>query len=354
MSSQLSASISLSKRLAAEPLTSTVGNVNIIGISDNNREPVCYLPYLFEFTNKYRPNNAIGQYEGLAAILLAMEHLNTGNGIIVPELDGIDQRCPLKFTTKAFDTGGQQRMGIDHAMALTDRNRSRTRKLLPSAILGAASSSVSIPTSIISGLRGFPQISPISTSSILDDKSQFKLFGRTIPNDDGTAVPLVEKLTSWNVEHIAVLHIDNTYGNAFATAISLEAQRGNTPGLDVETVDIAPDADDGKISFAIQRLKETKFTYFFAVVLSDELVDRIMTEAYNQGIAGTGRHTWLFSDGIGTTVIGEICQISGLPFDSQQRTTYKINFLWSQTVTFQLVRRWRGRIGEQVRPSHRH
>jgi len=238
-----------------------------------------------------------------------MEHLNTGNGELVPELNGINQHCPLIFTMKAFGTEMQQRVGVNHIITLTDR--SRTQELLPSAILGAAFSSISIPTSIISGLRGFPQISPISTSAALDDKSQYKLFGRTIPNDDGTSIPLIEKLTSWNVRYIAVLHVDDPYGNAFAKGIRLAAQR-DAPDLRVETVEITLGADDNKISDAIQQLKQTDFTFFFGIIFPKEFVDRIMTEAYNQGIAGTGRHTWLFSDAVGSSVIGR-----GFPIGSK-------------------------------------
>ena len=127
--------------------------------------------------------NEMGSYEGLASILLAIEHLNTGNSTIIPEVNGIDQKCPLIFNTKSFDTQAEQRIAVDHIISLTDR--SREQQLVPFLILGTASSRTSMPTSTISGLRGVP----IATSSALDDKSQFPLFGRTMPNDDGTSIP---------------------------------------------------------------------------------------------------------------------------------------------------------------------
>ena len=229
---------------------------------------------------------------------MAIEHLNTGNGYIIPELNGINNRCPLHFTTKAFDTEASQRMGVDHIISMTDR--SRKDQLIPCSILGAAYSSISIPTSIISGLRGFPQISPISTSSALDDKNQYKLFGRTVPNDDGTAIPLLAKLKEWNVNYLAVLHVDDAYGNAFARGITLAAQR-DAPNLRVETVDIMYNPSDEAVTEALQKLKNTQFTYFFGVLFSDD-IDKIMTEAVKEGIAGDGVHNWLFSDGIGSYV----------------------------------------------------
>ncbi len=144
------------------------GNVNIVQTSSStNGVPVCYIP------NPYSSNDS-GEFEGMAAVVLAMEHLNTGDGSIILELSGINQWCDLKFTTKAFDTEGSQLAGVNHVISMSDR--SNTDQLLPAAIIGASRSSVSI---LITGLRGFPQISSISTSSALDDKSQYKLFGRT-------------------------------------------------------------------------------------------------------------------------------------------------------------------------------
>lgn len=297
-SQSLNSLISLDELLESNPPASTSGNVNILDLGNNDTKSICYLPYLFFFTTPDGPNNAIGSFDGLAAIALAMEHLNTGNGTIIPQVDGINERCPLRFTTKSFDTATSQRVGVDHLIDMTDRGN--TEQLLPCAILGAAYSSISIPTSIISGLRGFPQISPVSTSAALDDASQFKLFGRTIPNDDGTAIPLLDMLTYWNVNYLAVIHTDDAYGNAFANGIQVAAQR-DYPHLRIQTVGILLGASDDQIFEAVKELKGTQFQYFFGIIYSQDL-DKLMTEAYRQGIAGTGLHTWLFSDGVGSHI----------------------------------------------------
>jgi hypothetical protein len=263
--------------------------------------------------------NALGTYEGVASVALAMEHLNTGNGSIVREIEGINKKCPLRFITEVFDYGGQASRGMDIAINLTDRvGRESDGRLLPCAILGADRSSVSVPTSIISGLRGFPQFSPISTSSELDDKSQYKLFGRTIPNDDGTSVPLVSKLVSWNVRYFAVLHVDDSYGNAFARGIR-SAVLGEPSILRVETIPLKESANNESIAEAIKQLKDTEFKYFFGVFFLTD-ADNIMSEAYNQGIAGTGEHTWIFSDGLGGHVTGRNFKI-GSPLEKSYRGT---------------------------------
>ncbi|KAL7548111.1 LOW QUALITY PROTEIN: hypothetical protein ACHAWF_011401 [Thalassiosira exigua] len=207
---------------------------------------------------------------------------------------GAADRCPLRFSSQTYDTEQQQRVGVDRVIRLTDGT-----SLAPCTILGAVSPSISIPTSIVTGLRGVPQIIPISTSPTLDDTSQYKLFGWTIPNDDGTLVPLLSKVESWGVRYLAVLHVDDAYGNAFAKGISLGAQRQGA-GLVVRTVDLAAGADADAISEAVRQLRETRYAYFFGIVHPEEgLLDKVMTEAYRQGTAGTRRHAWLFSDAVG-------------------------------------------------------
>lgn len=223
------------------------GSVNIVpgsGEYVDQSLQVAYFPYLIRFTCNDVPVNALGYYDGVASISLAMEHLNTGNGSIVPEVDGINQKCPLRFAMKSFDTECQQIVAVDHVISLTDRNRAE--QLIPMAILGASWSSISMPTSIISGLRDVPQVSPGSTSSALDDKGQYKLFGRTVPNDDGTAIPLLAKLNQWGVNHLAVLYVDDSYGNAFMEGIIAAAQT-DTPNVKIQTVSIVPNPDAATI-----------------------------------------------------------------------------------------------------------
>ena len=290
--------ISLSRILDADPEISTINNINIIETSAVEEDiALCYLPILLTFNM----SSTNGVFHGLASAALAIEHLNTGNGSIVPELAELNQRCPLRFVIDAFDTKEQASHGVDVVIDLTER--SKKGELIPCAIIGADGSSISMPTSVISGLRGFPQISMASTSSELDDKSQYKLFGRTIPNDDGTSVPLVTKLVSWGVRYFAVLHVDNSYGNAFARGIRASVLK-KASILRVETFPLKAAADDHSISEAIKQLKDWQFTYFFAIIEPDD-ADKIMTEAYNQGIAGTGKHSWIFSDVMGSHLTGK-------------------------------------------------
>ena len=100
--------ISISQHLSGK-LNITYGGNNINIIEVGNSEPLylCYFPWLASFSFGGQVFESWGYY-GLAAILLALEHLNTGNGTIVPEIDGINQRCPLRFYTNSFDAKAEE------------------------------------------------------------------------------------------------------------------------------------------------------------------------------------------------------------------------------------------------------
>ena len=75
--------------------------------------------------------------------------------------------------------------------------------------------------------------------------------------------------------------------------------------------------------YEIKKLKETEFTFFLAVIFPAKLINRIMIEAYKQGIAVTGLYTWIFSDGIGFSVIGKLLQM----YHSSRKKKYHSNMI---------------------------
>lgn len=272
------------------------GNLDVLSDKDL---AICHLPYIMPFTNNEGALfTGINSHEGAFAVALAAQHLNTGDGTIVSRVTNLNQTCPIRFTMETKDTKLQESVGVEHIIDLTDRNADLGERL-PCAILGAARSAVSIPTSIISGLREYPQISPISTSSALDDSAQYPLFGRTIPSDDGTAVPLILYLHNvLDVHHLAVLHVDDSYGNAYASGIRAAAQE-HAPNMEIRSFDVSVQVNEEGIRNVVQLLKETQYTYFMCVLSSTTQVDNALVEAHSQGIAGTGNHTWIFSDSAG-------------------------------------------------------
>lgn len=107
----------------------------------------------------------------------------------------------------------------------------------------------------MSALQGVPQVSPCLTSSDLDIK-------RTLPNDndDGTSIPLLAKLNLLEVNHLAVLYIDDLHGNAFMEGLILAAQQ-NAPDLRIKKVNTRANPDKEIIRDAVQRLVDTRYTF---------------------------------------------------------------------------------------------
>ena len=105
--SLLPSSAALARLLAGGFSAAPVGNVNVVDAGDDDGSPpfpLCYLPYMSPFTIGGETANIVGVWGGVAAVALAIEHLNAGNGSIVSEVAGLDRRCPLWFTSDSFDT----------------------------------------------------------------------------------------------------------------------------------------------------------------------------------------------------------------------------------------------------------
>jgi ABC-type branched-subunit amino acid transport system substrate-binding protein len=165
---------------------------------------------------------------------------------------------------------------------------------LPCAFIGAYRSAVSIPMSIVTGLFGYPQVSGASTSADLDDSSQYPLFARTLPSDTGNAIPIIIYMRNvLGIKHLAVIFQKDAYGNAYVEGLRLAAQEHAT---DMVIHQIPFSNGQGSIESAVANLKNTEFRFVFVIVFTVETHDALLMEAYNEGVAGTGKHNWLFGD----------------------------------------------------------
>lgn len=264
----------------------------------NGKTPFCHLAMVMPFSQLVPERTPVdlGVFQGQAAVMLAIEHLNTGNGTIVQEVEGLDQRCPMKFTAEIFESSYSRIEAVDTVIDLVSRQPGIER--LPCAFLGARWSSVSIPSSTVTGLKGYPQISPISTSGTLDDKGQFPLFGRTIPSDAGTAVPAILYLRyQLGVKHLAIVHVNDAYGDAYSLGLQLAAAE-YAPDMKLQSISFDFNIDEEIAERTVRQLKETNYRYIFGIFFTNVQYIPLMTEAYNQGIAGTGEHFWMFSDSV--------------------------------------------------------
>jgi len=258
----------------------------------------CHLSAITPFTYGDKVPR-LPHHEDLAAMALAAHHLNVGNGTIVPEIEGLPNWCKMRFTAEFADTEFQGGVALGHVVSQINRGPGEVERN-PCAFIGAYRSAVSIPMSIVTGFSGYPQVSGGSTSAALDDKSQYPLFGRTIPTDAGNANAFVKFLYEvFNITHLAVINVNDAYGNAYVEGMRA-ARDVWAPEMILHQIpldtDVGSDNLKASVEQAVASLKATTFRFVYTVVFTAEVHDALLEEAYAQGAAGDGNHTWFFGD----------------------------------------------------------
>ena len=273
-----------------------------------NTEPIiaiCHLDFLSDFTLRTDKASVQSKYEEAAAVALAAHQLNVGDGSLVPRVANLNNSCPIRFSVGFSDTEINGAVTLNHVAEVTSEQRSTLdtrmtqqqrpeQRPRPCAFIGAAHSIVSLSSSLLTGLRGYPQVSPSSTSANLDDKQQYPLFARSIPSDHANAIPIVQYFGEvLGVRHLAIININDSYGSSFVQGMLLAAR---SHGMDMAFHHVAIEGDIVSIREAIHSIKEIQYNYIWCIVYAIEMHDQIIEEATKEGIAGTGIHNWFFSD----------------------------------------------------------
>jgi hypothetical protein len=296
--------------------------------------PFCHVISLIPFTASSEQNASLREdgYEAAVAGLLAIQHLNTGDGSIIKELRGLNDTCKIRFSAEFVDTQHNAGTAMNHVINIISRydevpveehKSEGNHDLPPCGFLGAFGSTVSATTSIATGLKDFVQVSAKSTSADLDDKTLFPKFARTIPSDAGTAEALVLYVSQQlHLQYIAVVNVNNNFGNAYVTSIRDAANR-HVPDLVIVQIPVDrsgdPQLDRKHIRDAVMSLKGSKLLYSVLVLSDPEMHDVFMEEAYKQKIAGDGKHNFLFSDSFDGTLSYE----RQFPLDSPLAKAYQ-------------------------------
>eukprot|EP00934_Nitzschia_sp_Nitz4_P006032 Nitzschia sp. Nitz4//scaffold18_size181773//174112//177214//NITZ4_001947-RA/size181773-snap-gene-0.284-mRNA-1//-1//CDS//3329540107//6022//frame0 len=264
------------------------------GDSDTSVLAICHIDGLIPFSmgDKLPVQN---KWEDAAGVALAAHHLNVGDGSIISEIQGLNETCNIRFTVEFSDTEYSRRVTLEHMMEVLNREPDSPTERLPCAYIGAYGSANTIPASILSGLRGYPQVSAQSTSTDLDDKSQFPLFARTVPPDSGNSIPIILFLNQvLHATHLAVLHINNSFGNSFVQGLRNAASE-YAPEMEIFQVTIDPDQENW-IVHALERIRDSGYRYTFALVTGQSTHDQLFLEAYKMGMAGNGEYAWFLGD----------------------------------------------------------
>eukprot|EP00980_Cylindrotheca_fusiformis_P024980 scaffold12839_cov119-Cylindrotheca_fusiformis.AAC.6 len=261
---------------------------------------LCHLSVLLPFTfGDFVPWEIA--FSDASTIALAAHQLNVGDGSILPILNGLNDRCKVRFTTEFADTQFNEGFALNQVVTQIGRKMGAPDRL-PCAFLGAYGSAISVLTSIVTGLFGYPQVSGASTSSDLEDTSQHGLFGRTIPSDADNSIPIILYLREvLQVTKMAVIHVNDPYGNAFNLGLR-NAAREYAPDMKLSPIPL--NEGEGAEKIAIETFQETGYLYVFCLAFQTEMHDNLMTEAYKMGLAGNGKHTWFFGDSFAGTLDG--------------------------------------------------
>lgn len=260
------------------------------------RIALCHVPIFVEYTQlKDGVSSMISSlgYDTSAGAMLAMYHWNNGNGVIVKDIEGIDETCPIRFTTEVFDTESSPIKAMSDLVKITSRSPDSQIEPQPCAVLGTVYSSVSVKLASLTGIYDLLQVSNAAASVVLEDRAQFPLFTRTHPSSDGEGQIMADYLfDKLNVVKFAVVYVDDAYGNAYHDAIQRSVRsRGKITPLSIK-VPLDRDITKKDATSILNVLKDSETNYVVGVFFSKQY-EIIMEAAGELGVAGPGK-LWIF------------------------------------------------------------
>ena len=155
-------------------------------------------------------------YQSLAAILFALEEINS-NSDILPN---------ITLGTKIYDTCRSQTIGVDGAKQLVRYSLRNTTSPLV-AVIGATRSDVSIPVANILRAFDIPQVSYLSTSPELSNKDIYSYFFRTISSDTFHAKAMVDVMKSFGWKYVLTVFSSGQFAAKGMEQFYKDAERAN-------------------------------------------------------------------------------------------------------------------------------
>jgi branched-chain amino acid transport system substrate-binding protein len=140
---------------------------------------------------------------GLTGIQLAIDQINEAGGVLGQQV-----------VLVAADDATNPQVGVDAAQRLVNVDG-------VVGIVGALSSGVTIPiATTVSAPAGVPQISNASTSPVISTLEDNGFLFRTTPHDALQGVVLAQVVQDAGLERVAVIYVNNDYGQGLADAFS--------------------------------------------------------------------------------------------------------------------------------------
>lgn len=261
-------------------------------------EILCHIPIIFRWSQD-QDDISSEAYGGSAAALLAINHFNTGNSSIVNELENIQERCPIRFTTELIDSRSSGSVAMQSLTRLLTRRSDDFESPQPCSLIGSSLSSTTRLLATVTGVYDLPHVTSSASSVELDDEIEYPLFARTHPSDASMAQLSINYLsTQLGVEYAAVLYVDNTFGNSYNSELLKQASLYN---MTIVSEGFRSGATDEEVSAALERLKKSGYRYVLGVFFSGDY-ERIMTRAMELEIAGPDTF-WMFNGALASMFI---------------------------------------------------
>lgn len=253
----------------------------------------CSLSHIGPFSNGFGTPYSFS-HEDAVAMTLALSHLNTGDGSIVPQLEGLNERCKVRFTMETADAGWSEGRALEHVIDQT-RREIDGEKPIPCGFIGAYSSASTTPMAIITSILKYPMMSSTETRDSMNDQDQYPLFSRTVPADNDRTGPLILYFRDvLKLTHVAVLNANEESSNAFVNGMRAAAAK-YAPTMVIQQIPY--DIQNGSVETVVAAVKATGIRFIYALLFGGSNQNAVMEEAYRQGIAGDGLHTWIFGEG---------------------------------------------------------
>ena len=157
--------------------------------------------------------------ERMEAMLYAIDVLNNDSTLLPGIKIGYDIR----------DTCASENIGLDESLDIiiagnhlnvescstfnfSTGNASDSEFPQTSAVIGAASSGVSVPVATLLRLFKVPQVSYASSSARLNNRDRYEYFFRTIPADSLQAAAMIELCLHFNWMYVSIVYTNDFYG----------------------------------------------------------------------------------------------------------------------------------------------
>lgn len=275
-------------------------NLHRIDIStDGNAEDhdsllFCHVPMFLQYSVDGNTAQCNIAYSASAGAMLAIQHFNNGNGVVVPELNDIHKTCNIRFTSELFDTASSPLEAVRQMTRILSRPSDAVDTPQPCSVVGGQYSDVTSRLATLSSVFDIFQVSSSAMSTDLENNDQYPLLARTHTDVAGFGEMSVSYLQSLNITKFAVLFPNDSYGLGFQKSVLEEASKyGMTTVSSPYLVLKDEDEFDVEIQNALQVLKDSGFNYIIGAFYPDSLT-RIMGMAYDMQIAGPSK-LWLIS-----------------------------------------------------------